>query len=212
MKHTLLCPYIINIPPTHIPCIIYKGMAHTFITCSFCGKQEDIEAFRSIKNPLVSRMRNKQICFDCAYWMNWQNNPEPDTIVISGKLYKLTTPLKQLPLNKTRARALRFIVKTGTKEVYTITDMILRGAIPKRLSQLIPDQYKFITRDEYRRIIGFDADMCLSKGCFDRYHCLWYRADIAEPDEPWNIVPKDYQIGGENCPSFINKYGFINNN
>lgn len=143
--------------------------------------------------------------------MNWKNNPEPDTIVVSGELYKLTQPLKQLPLSKTKARALQFLAKTGTKDVYAVTDMILRGAIPPRLSKLVPNQYKFITRDEYRRIVRFDAEMCLSKGCFDRYHCLWYRADIAEPAEPWNIVPKDYQIGGENCPSFIDKYGFNNN-
>lgn len=187
-------------------------MAHTFITCSFCGKQEDIEAFRKIKNPLVSRMRSEQICFDCAYWMNWFNNPEPDSIVISGKLYKLTSQLQKLPLNKTRAKALRFLVKVDTKDVYTVKDMVLRGTIPPRFSKLIPDQYKFITRDEYRRIIGFGSDMCLSKGCFDRYHCLWYRADIAEPDEPWNTIPNNYQIGGESCPSFINKYGFNNNN
>lgn len=186
-------------------------MAHTFITCSYCGKQEDLEAFRSIRNPLVSKMRNEQICFDCAYWINWLNNPEPETVTISGKLYKLTTPLVQLPVSKTRARALQFVVKTGTKKVYTATNLILRGIIPTRLSHLIPDQYKFITRDEYRRIIGFDAEMCLSKGCFDRYHCLWYRADIAEPVEPWNIVPKDYQIGDECCPSFINKYKLYHN-
>lgn len=187
-------------------------MAHTFITCSHCGKQEDLESFRSINNPLVSKMRNEQICFDCAYWMNRLNNPEPDTFVISGKLYKLNAPFKRLPFRRTRAIALKFVIKVGTKEVYAITDMILRGTIPPRLSKLVPDQYKFITRDEYRRIIRYEAEMCLSKGCFDRYHCLWYQADIAEPDEPWNIVPKDYQIGGENCPSFINKYGFNNNN
>lgn len=151
------------------------------------------------------------MCFDCAYWMNQQNNPEPDTIVISGKLYKLTTPLKQLPLSKTRAMDLQFVVKIDTNDVYVVTGMVLRGTIPERLSRLVPDQYKFITRDEYRRVVGFNAEMCLSKGCFDRYHCLWYRADIAEPVEPWNIVPKDYQIGGEHCPSFINKYGFNNN-
>ena len=144
-------------------------------------------------------------------WINWLVTPEPDTIVVSGKLYKLTSPLNRLPLSKTKARALQFVVKVGTSEVYTVTGMILRGMIPARLSQLVPDQYKFITRDEYRRVVGFNAEMCLSKGCFDRYHCLWYRADIAEPDEPWNIVPTDYRIGGENCPSFIDKSKFYNN-
>ena len=117
----------------------------------------------------------------------------------------------QVSFNQSKAKALRFVVKVGTKEAYAVSDMILRGRIPQRLSELLPDQYKFITRDEYCRIIRFDAEMCLSKGCFDRYHCIWYRADIAEPDEPWNTVPKKYQIGSELCPSFINKYGFNDN-
>ncbi len=186
-------------------------MAHTYITCPYCGKQEDLEAFRAINNTLVSRMRNEQICFDCAYWMNRISNPEPDTIIVSGNLYKLTTPLERPPLRNTRAVALKFLVKVDTKDVYAVTNMILRGSIPTRLASLVPDQYKFITREEYRRVIGFNAEMCLSKGCFDRYHCIWYRTDIAEPDEPWNTVPNNYQIGDEHCPSFINKYGFNNN-
>lgn len=185
-------------------------MANTFITCTCCGKREDLEAFRSLRNPLVSKMRSEQICFECAYWLNWLENPEPDTITMNGKLYKLDPPLRQLPVCQATAKSLRFVIKIGTKEVYAVKNMMLKGTVPAHLSHLIVDQYRFIARDEYCRIIGFNAEMCLSKGCFDRYHCLWYRKDIAEPNEPWNIIPKDYQIGGECCPSFIDKYKFNN--
>ena len=182
-------------------------MAHTFITCSNCGKEEDMESFRSLNNPLVTKMRNEQLCFDCAYWMDKLLKPNPDTAIISGGLYKINGPFTRVPFRRTRAIDLQFVIEVNSTNVYATKDITLIGEIPIRLSQMVPDQYRFITREEYRRIIRFESDMCLSKGCFDRYHCLWYRADIAEPEEPWNKIPKDYQIGGECCPSFIDKYG-----
>lgn len=181
-------------------------MAHTFIKCSNCGKKEDLEAFRRIDNPIVAKMRKEQLCFDCAYWIDKINNLDSNMAIISGGLYRLDEPLTKLPLSRTRALGLKFVIKTDSNEVLATKRITLIGKIPERLYSLIPDQYAFITGDEYRRIVRFESDMCLSKGCFDRYHCLWYRADIAEPEEPWNTIPKDYQIGNEQCPSFINKY------
>lgn len=186
-------------------------MAQTLITCSHCGKQEDIETFRRIQSPLVSMMRTEQLCFDCAYWINWMNCREPETLIISGSLYKLTQPLVKVGMRSTRSKKLQFIVNTQSQEASATAGLVLRGMIPIQFSKQLIDEYKFITAEEYRRLIGYNAEMCLSKGCYDRYHCHWYRADIAEPDEPWNTIPSNYVIGGECCPSFINKYGLRNN-
>lgn len=185
-------------------------MAHTFITCSFCGKREDLEIFRTTDSPLVAKMRGEQLCFDCAYWKHWIDEPEPDTIIVSGSLYKLTSPLCKPTHQQLRANNIRFLLEKSTRNVYGCFGPILRGHIPQQFSQLLPDQYRFITQDVYQRINGFEAEMCLSKGCFDRYHCIWYNAAVAEPDEPWNIIPKNYQIGSESCPSFVNKYDLHN--
>lgn len=186
-------------------------MAHSFITCSLCGKREDLEAYRLVKTPLVARMRADKVCFDCAYWQAWLKNPEPGTAIISGKLYKLTESFQTSNLLQIRPKDMSFVIDATANKIYTCQNLILRGNIPAQFQSILPDQYKFITKDEYRRIYQYNAEMCLSKGCFDRYHCIWYRADIAEPDEPWNTIPKHYQIGSENCPSFVNKNGKRNN-
>ncbi len=180
-------------------------MAHSFITCLFCGKREDLEAFRSVRTPLVSKMRAEQLCFDCAYWKTWISDPEPDTVVISGKLYKLSQPLIQPTMLQARAKGLLFMIDAAESKAYAGQSLILRGTIPPQFSTAIPDQYKLITKDEYCRIYRYNAEMCLSKGCFDRYHCIWYHQEISEPNGPWNTIPKNYVIGSENCPSFVNK-------
>lgn len=180
-------------------------MAHSFITCSFCGKCEDLEAFRTLSSPIVAKMRDERLCFDCAYWKMWLEHPEPETVVIDGGLYKLAEPLFCANLNQIHAAKTVFVVDPATDTAYACRDLPLRAIIPPQFISKFPDRYHFITKDEYCRMYKYDAEMCLSKGCFDRYHCLWYRADIAEPDEPWNEIPQNYVIGGECCPSFVEK-------
>lgn len=185
-------------------------MAHTYISCSFCGKREDLELFRTISSPLVSKMRTERLCFDCAYWKQWMKHPEPETIIVSGCVYKQSGPLFKPKHQQLRANAIKFLMDKSTRNVYGCLGLALRGRIPHQFSKLLPDQFQFISSDTYQRINGFEAEMCLSKGCFDRYHCIWYNSSVAEPEEPWNTIPKNYQIGSENCPSFVNKYDFDN--
>lgn len=186
-------------------------MAHTFITCSFCGKREDLEVYRVVNSPLVSKMRTELLCFECAYWLRWLKNPEPNTLVIDGQLWASVVPFEKPSLHRSRANEYKFVIDINTQEVFGSAALTLKGNIPERFAAQLPNQYKFITRDEYLRMNGYNAEMCLSKGCFDRYHCIWYNAAIAEPDEPWNNIPKNYKIGSEDCPSFVNKDVLYNN-
>lgn len=187
-------------------------MASSFITCSHCGKTEDLEIFRTTQSLLVSAMRREQLCFDCAYWKAWMANPEPETIIVNRRLYKLSEPLKQVNRKQARAKSLTFLLEVNTKNVLVGNNLIFRGTIPCAFQSELPDQFKLITQDEYLRIYGYGGDKCLSKGCFDRYHCIWYRPDIAEPIEPWNTIPDNYEIGSELCPSFVNKIRIYDNN
>lgn len=110
-------------------------------------------------------------------------------------------------MQQARAKDLLFVIDVTANKVCACRDLILRGSIPVQFRSLLPDQYKFITKDEYSRVYRYNAEMCLSKGCFDRYHCIWYRPEFAEPDEAWNTIPENYIIGSEDCPSFVNKNG-----
>lgn len=156
-------------------------------------------------------MRAERLCFECAYWTEWLDNRETDTIIINKQLFKLTEPLIQPTLIQARAKDLEFVIAANSNKAFACRGLMLRGEIPTQFQAILPDDYKFITKDEYARIYRFQAEMCLSKGCFDRYNCIWYRQDIAEPDEPWNIIPQNYKIGSELCPSFVNKDGKCNN-
>lgn len=180
-------------------------MAHTFITCSFCGKSEDLDKFSLIDNPLVEAMSEEQLCFECAYWKRWIANPEPNAIVIGNDLWVSVTPFVKPSTMQSRSKSLKFMVDLKSQEVFASSTLMLKARIPERFAAELPSSHKFITRDDYLRLSNFDAEMCLSKGCFDRYHCVWYNADIAEPDEPWNRIPSNYKIGSEDCPSFVNK-------
>lgn len=182
-------------------------MAHSYITCSCCNKCEDLEAFRLINNALVAKMRAERLCFNCAYWKTWLANPESGTIVVSGKLYKLELPFFKPNLHQVRAKDLLFVIGINDNNAFASRGLVLRGTIPAVFQDTLKDQYKFISREEYSRIYQYNAEMCLSKGCFDRYHCMWYKPEVAEPDEPWNTIPPNYIIGSENCPSFVNKNG-----
>lgn len=185
-------------------------MAHTFIHCTHCGKTVDLEAYRLTGSSLVAKMRSEQLCFDCAYWLQWLLNPETGVIVVNGAIYKMTEDMWQPSAIQSRASDMKFIVNPATLDAYAVRGLVLRGRIPKHFQTQIPNQYKFISRDTYHRFMGYEAEMCMLKGCFDRYHCVWYNPAIAEPDGPWNTIPKNYQIGSEDCPSFINKHGITN--
>lgn len=180
-------------------------MAQTIISCSLCGKREDLEAFRTNSNPIVKLMLDEGLCYDCAYWKHTISNLKPNTIIIDGEIWESIVPLTKPTRRQSKAKDLRFIINLKTQEIFGATGLLLRGRIPERFSSLVKNTYKFITRDEYVRMQGYNAEMCLSKGCFDRYHCVWYNAAIAEPDEPWNKIPQNYVIGSEDCPSFVNK-------
>ncbi len=79
----------------------------------------------------------------------------------------------------------------STRNVYGCLGLALRGRIPHQFSKLLPDQFQFISSDTYQRINGFEAEMCLSKGCFDRYHCIWYNSSVAEPGRTMEYHPKE---------------------
>lgn len=180
-------------------------MAQTIISCSHCGKREDLEAFRVIESPIVKLMMEEGLCYDCAYWKHTISNLRSGTLVIDGEIWESVVPLSRPSLRQSKTKGLRFIINIETKEVFGATGLVLKGKVPDRFSGQVKNTHKFISREDYVRMQGYNAEMCLSKGCFDRYHCVWYNAAVAEPDEPWNKIPKNYVIGSEDCPSFVNK-------
>lgn len=181
-----------------------KDMAITIITCKCCGKQEIAQTYRNLDADIAKAMLAEQLCFECAYWKLLIRNLKDYHIVIDGEVMFVRL-LAKPTLRQARRNNGDFIIDLKTKEVYNAIGLASVGKIPERFIGQVQNTHKFITREEYIRIQGYDAEVCLSKGCFDRYHCVWYNAAIAEPAEPWNKIPKNYKIGSENCPSFVDK-------
>lgn len=93
----------------------------------------------------------------------------------------------------------------NTKELVTSISPVFKAKVSPAFTELLPDQYRFISADTFFKIKEYCAPDCKSKGCFDRYHCYWYNVKLMEKYGPWNKIPKNYIVGSEMCESFINK-------
>lgn len=150
-------------------------------------------------------MKAERLCFDCAYWKDYIANPTPGTAIVSGALYDFVPCRKEIDRRALKRKGIKLALDMTTKEVVTCVAPVLKAKVPLSFAQILPDQYRFISADTYFRIKEYCAPYCLSKGCFDRYHCYWYNAEKAEPNGPWNRIPAKYIIGSEMCESFIDK-------
>lgn len=180
-----------------------KGMAHRFIICKHCGTQIDLDSFRH-NRVLTKQMQAKQLCFDCAYWLDYLSHPLPNTAVIEGKLYSFELIEHNAKVHQRRAWY-QYIVHIKNKSAYAIHNPKMIAVIPNHFQKEFPTEYRFITYDAYRTIHQYMAVSCTAKGCWDRYHCFWYNKEEMEPKEPWNKVPKNHVPGDEMCEGFIDK-------
>lgn len=174
------------------------------IQCTHCGQTFDLDLYCAYKG-ISKRMRAERLCFDCAYWKGYIENPTPGTAIVSGALYVFTPDRREIDRRNIRKRGITFAHDMTSKEIVTCIAPVFKARVPATFSEMLPDQYRFISADTYFRIKEYCAPYCNSKGCFDRYHCFWYHPEISEPHGPWNHVPKKYTVGSEMCESFINK-------
>lgn len=182
------------------------------ITCSICGSTYSFNLYPS-QSSLARIMRTKSLCFDCAFWMDYKDNPQVDTQIISGKLYRVL--FKKDILYKKQSRKRKGIIlardlRTGDL-VYSF-DYQYIADVPERFKNIFPDQFRFISESTYYLLYTRANKECLAKGCWDRYHCYWYNKDKAEPNNPWNTIPHYHKVGDEGCESFINKDTMYNVN
>lgn len=150
-------------------------------------------------------MRAERLCFDCAYWKDYIENPTPGTAIVSGALYAFIPNRNKIDRRNIRKKDITFAYDLAQKEAITCIAPVFKGKLTPAFANLLPDQYRFISAETYFRIKEYCAPYCNSKGCLDRYHCFWYHPEISEPNKPWNKIPKNYIVGSEMCESFINK-------
>lgn len=182
-------------------------------SCLLCHRKVDLRDYTST-GYLISEMATKQLCHECAYWETLLDDGNPDIQIIDGecfgcidrKAYKVHPEYQLLKTDLGH----RYILTTDMKPRDVIV-VKLYGTLPSAVREKHPDTSIEIPRHIYYMVKKRTGFKCLKKGCYDRYSCLWYVAELAEPDGPWNVIPEWHTPGWENCPSYINKSTIYDN-
>ena len=173
------------------------------LVCSFCGHPIDIDNY-DLNLHLPQKMLAERLCYQCAFWKDKAEHPDPNREIINGHHY-IFHPYKETKsyFQGMNGRTICIMKTDGT--VKCSNDVWHQGEIPERFRCLLPDTAKIIAWHLYRRLSSRTWLKCQRKGCYDRYHCFWYHPELTEPDGPWNIIPDNWVVGGEMCPNYVNK-------
>lgn len=173
-------------------------------TCTTCGKEVNLNLYRP-GMKLLGIMYHDRDCYDCAYWKDLADNRPAGSVVVEGHLmvpsYSMVNPFLAILKN-----TVYILCYSG--QAIRANNIVSYGFVPARFKHLLPDDGKFVSRRVYQKVhkINKHRFQCRRRGCFDRYHCIFYNVEAMEPDGPWNKIPDKYTPGWEECPSFINKY------
>lgn len=180
-----------------------EGAPSSELTCVCCGRLLELDSF-NLKEPLVQRMKQENLCFCCAFWKDKIDNPLPDREIINGEHYVFHEwVLKKEYFLGFGGRPKYIIKEDGT--VKKSNNVWYQGKVPLHFREQLPDTAKFITEQAYNQINKNMNFQCRAKGCWDRYNCFWYRIEIEKDKGSWNLVPDDHIPGEEHCESFIDK-------
>ena len=162
--------------------------------CKYCGKKIYSTEF----TPKLDK--SQLVCGECAYWNNLINTPNQYIEVINYTAFEFL-PYQEPGLGKILGETMYILRKNG--EVAMSNDVWEKGKIPDRFLSYFPNTAYAISKKIYRKLSKGKMG-CWAKGCFDRYHCYRYDYKKEIGKEPYNIVPKDWTVGNEHCPAFIN--------
>lgn len=173
--------------------------------CSMCGKKILLLDY-SQNNKLTPIMKQKQICFDCAYWTDILKSPPERFEVIGNKCYQIH-PVYSNPKDKTiilgGGGEMHYYIRPDST-LFSSNDVWYIGKIPDHLANQFEPTAIEISNRLYRLLIR-NNKMCRSRSCFDRYRCLRFNTSLEEADGPFNVIPKKWKIGDEHCGYFIDR-------
>lgn len=182
-----------------------KGIPRTLLCnilkCSICGAEYELSSF-DMHKPLPQLMKKRGLCFNCAFWIDKIESPNPDREIINGEHYMFPPSCPNQDFKRTGGR--RVYVMRNDGSLISSNNMWFQGVIPERFREKLTDTAKFISKQTFLKIQS-NPFKCISKGCWDRYHCLRYEISIEEKSGPWNVIPQKHIVGQEECESFINK-------
>ena len=175
------------------------GVREEISKCVYCGK--DICTFNfDKKSPIYLMMRKVGCCYECAYWENLYDNPLEHMEVIEHTLYDFL-PYREPRFGEMLGSTM-YILRIDGTPVYS-NDVWKKGKIPNYFLHKFPETAYPISKKTYKKLTTGRMG-CVAIGCLDRYHCYRYNIQNELKTGPYNKVPRDWIVGDEKCPAFIN--------
>lgn len=166
------------------------GVPHVYV-CAKCGSIVHPHEFH--RDPQIyDRMLNDSVCFECAYWMNIIDHRMNYDYIIEHQYYAV------LPIIKPKKKIAHILTHEG--HIIHSSELFRYGEIPERFWDDLPNNANFITHQKAKSISVNSEFHCDRIGCWDRKYCFWFHGQM-----DWNEIPKNHEVGSENCPMFINK-------
>lgn len=171
-----------------------------------CGKK-----FLRIDHPirngaetLARIVKEKDICYECAFWTNLIDEPPDGLQVTGGKCYNVLPFIENPTIYMTLGSGgnTRYFL-TNDYELIKSNDVWFIGTIPQRFKEHLPNTGWFCSKKVYEKWSNFNG-RCYERGCFDRYKCLRFKTEIEIQEGAFNSLPPVWKYGDECCRDFIN--------
>ena len=127
-------------------------------------------------------------------------NPPECMEIINQTVYSFL-PYQEPRFGIILGETLYILRKNG--ELAMTNDAWNKGVIPWRFQDRLPNTAYSLSKKVFNKLSKGRMG-CLARGCFDRYHCYRYNYRMEFDVGPYNCVPKDWIVGSERCPAFIN--------
>lgn len=171
-------------------------------SCSECGKKILDFGFDK-NNPIYKIMKERNLCYECAYWLDFIENPPECLEIISGKCYQVFPEQQKTPMKILGSGGKMHYLLRRNGEIEKSNDVWFVSEIPQKYRDRLKDTAWWVEKRVYFKLRRLPFK-CWSKGCMDRYYCYRYdyRREFNE-NGPFNIPPKEWIKGSEHCKEFV---------
>lgn len=115
--------------------------------CTICGEPDNYAHYSSLGREYAI-MKERKVCFSCAFWLDKvDNKADPNQVVINGNMYHIG---QELPLGRPDWRGYggaRFLIEwLGSDKVVETTNLWDNGTVPAHFRKELPDNAIFRAR------------------------------------------------------------------
>lgn len=181
-----------------------KSLLRGIRFCSMCGTRILMRGYGE-QHHLTDVMKNKCLCYECAYWSDIANYPLECMEVLKDsciQIFPYVANADKTMILGGKGKT-RYFMRINDGSVMQSNDIWTIGKIPARLLSMLPPTIIEIGASAFRQLT-YTPKKCYARACMDRYNCYRYSEEI-ESDSPYNKIPPKWNVGDEHCRYFINK-------